>query len=217
MTTNHRDGEREAIEELLPWYATGKLSGSERKRVEDYLERNPDVRRGLIAAKEEVAITTAANEALGGPDPEGLKRLMQALPAQHRAVAAPKTPSVFERLAHWLAELQPAQLGLAAAALITLLVGQAVTIGTLVGTRPGVYQTATGPTERPAANSVELLIGFKPEATMADTTAFLKDNGLTVIDGPRGGLFRVRGPAGAGSLADEIKSSAIVATVLPGR
>ena len=55
---------------------------------------------------------------------------------------------------------------------------------------------------------------------MADTTAFLKDNGLTLIDGPRAGLFRVRaagGSAGAQLVGERLKASPVVAVILPGR
>jgi anti-sigma factor RsiW len=211
------DKERQVIEELLPWYATGRLPQREHDRVAAYLLRHPEVEAGLLAAREEAVVATAANEALAGPSPGSLDRLLRSLPVQpQRAYDA---PSWLERLADWVASLTPSQLGMAAAALTAVFLAQAVTIGTLIGYRPSVYETATGPNEQSPATAVDLLIGFKPEATMADISAFLKENGLTLIDGPRAGLYRARatGATTAPQLAERLKSAAVVATILPGR
>jgi hypothetical protein len=219
--TTFDTSERQEIEELLPWYVTGRLSASDHDRVAAYLEQHPDVKTSIAIAHEEASSNAAANLALPAPSADALARLMRSLPGQSEPATV--TPSWFERLAArlsaWVASLSPGQLGMAAAALITLFLAQAVTIGTLIGDRSGVYQTATGPNEPPPANAVELLIGFKAEATMAETSAFLKDNGLTLIDGPRAGLYRVRatGSAPAPELAARLKSAPVVATVLPGR
>lgn len=218
MSSSSHD-DKQDIEDLLPWYITGRLSPVERGRVEAYLERHPEMQRVVALARAEAAANVADNEALRGPDPAVLDRLLHSLPEQRPARGAP-APSFLERLSAWIASLSPSQLGLAAAALGTIFLLEAVTIGTLIGTRTGVYETATGPTEPPPAGAVELLIGFKPEASMADTTAFLKDNGLTLIDGPRAGLFRVRaasGSAGAQAVAERLKASPVVAVILPGR
>lgn len=213
--------ERQEIEELLPWYVTGRLNARDRERVSAYLERHPEVASSLTVAHEEADITSAANAAIRGPAPDALAKLMRSLPVQPSSVTLSQSwfGRAVERLGAWVGALTPPQLGMAAAAVITLFLVQAVTIGTLIGDRSGVYQTATGPKEPPPANAVELLIGFKAEATMAETSAFLKDNGLTVIDGPRAGLYRVRAPAttAAPELAERLKSASVVATVLPGR
>jgi anti-sigma-K factor RskA len=214
----HDDGQPD-IEALFPWYLTGRLSAADRRRVELYLERNPERHAALAVASEEAAANVAANEALPGPDSENLNRLLNRLPADTRASVASPTPLI-ERVLLWLSDLSPQQLGVAAAAIITVVAVQAVTIGTLIGTRPGVYETATGSKKHPAATSVELLIGFKPEATMADATAFLKENNLAIVDGPNAGMFRVaaRGQAeSTAALVDRLKTSPLVAIVLPGR
>lgn len=220
MTSAPRDADRADIEELLPWYATGRLSSADQRRVEAYLDLHPELHAGLVVAREEVAANVAANTELEGPDTTNLQRLLQRLPAQDVSRDAFGLSSMLDRVWDWLAELSPQQLGVAAAALITIVALEAVTIGTLIGTRPGVYETATSPTEPAAGATVELLIGFKPEVTMADATSFLKENGLMIIDGPRGGLFRVQARAGSASavvLADTFRSSPLVITVLPGR
>lgn len=214
MISSTRDDDQN-VENLLPWYVTGRLSVEDRARVESYLTRHPEAQRRVAIAREEAAANVAGNKVIAGPDPAALDRLLQSLPEQ-RPVRRAAASSLLERLAAWVS-LTPAQLGLAAAALGTIFLAQAVTIGTLIGTRTGVYETATGPTELPA-NAVELLIGFKPEATMADATAFLKDNGLTLIDGPRAGLFRVRAARtaeGVPALAERLKASPVVAAVVP--
>lgn len=208
--------ERQEIEDLLPWYVTGRLSARDHDRVAAYLARYPEAAAGLSAAREDMAASVAANEVLPGPAPTVLDDLMRSLPDQPQRAYG--EPTWLERLADWVASLTPTQLGMAAAALTTVFLAQAVTIGTLMGDRPGVYETATGPKEQVPAGAVELLIGFKAEATMAETSAFLKDNGLTVIDGPRAGLYRVRAVKGtAPDLVERLKSGAVVATIVPGR
>lgn len=213
--------ERQEIEELLPWYVTGRLDARDHARVAAYLERHPELAASFAVAHEEADVTTAANTALPGPAPDALARLLRSLPVQpqHDIMRASWLDRVVERLSAWVGSLTPPQLGMAAAALITLFLAQAVTIGTLIGDRSGVYQTATGPKQPPPADAVELLIGFRAEATMAETSAFLKDNKLTLIDGPRAGLYRVRatGTTAAPELVERLKTAAVVATVLPGR
>lgn len=215
----HDDGQLD-IEALLPWYATGRLSAADQRRVELYLQRHPERHAALAVAREEAAANVAANEALPGPDPENVKRLMGQLPALSRTNVTRTTSTLIDRAMQWISDLSPQQVSIAAAALITVVVVQAVTIGTLMGPHPGVYETATGSKEHPAAPSVELLIGFKPEATMADATTFLKENNLTIVDGPNAGMFRVAARSQAEStavLVDRLKASPLVAIVLPGR
>lgn len=220
MNSSPHDEREPGIEALLPWYVTGRISAADRQRVELYLQRRPEGRAALRVAQEEAAANVAANEALPGPGADNLGRLLAQLPARAGAANAGPSRTLVERLLQWISDLSPQQVGLAAAALITVVALQAVTIGTLMGTRPGVYETATGSKAHPAAPSVELLIGFKPEATMADTAAFLKDNDLEIIDGPNAGIFRVVARsevASSAALVDKLRTSPLVAIVLPGR
>ena len=41
------DPERQEIEELLPWFVTGRLTSREHERVAQYLERHPALASGL--------------------------------------------------------------------------------------------------------------------------------------------------------------------------
>lgn len=220
--TGPGDIERDDIEGLLPWYATGRLAPAERARVEAYIAAHPEAAKGLALAKEEALAAIAASEAVPAPDPAALERLMAGIASAppHQRASVTK-PGIFERLAEWLSALSPHQLGYAAFAFITLSVLQAVTLGTVLLTRDAVYQTATGPDGGAAkASAAELLIGFAPEATMADVSQFLKDNALTVSDGPRAGLYRVRvasAPADMSALVDKLRASPLVASVMPGR
>src|SRR5580692_5788520 len=70
------------IETLLPWYAAGTLSRSERQRVEDALRRDPDLAFKLELAREELAETIHLNETLGAPPREVADRLMAAIDAE---------------------------------------------------------------------------------------------------------------------------------------
>lgn len=220
--TGPGDVDRDDIEDLLPWYATGRLSPSERTRVQAYLARHPGAAAAAALAKEEAEAAIAANAAIPGPSSAALDRLMASIASapQQKAYRPASTDGIFDRLAAWLSSLSPQHLGYAAAALITMFVVQAVTLGTVLLSRDAVFETATGPVGGGlATSSADLLIGFVPEATMADVTHVLKANGLTVVDGPRAGLYRVRAAsasADTAALASKLKASPIVASVLKG-
>lgn len=212
--------ERDEIEALLPWYATGRLAPAERKRVEAYLALHSETAKGLALVREEAEAAIAASEAVSPPDPAALERLMAGIASAPNQRATGAKSGVLDRLAEWLSSLAPHQLAYTAAGLIALLMLQAVTLGTVLMTRDTIYQAANDPDGGAGkASSSALLIGFAPEATMAEVSQFLNENGLTVIDGPRAGLFRVRvtsAEADAAQLQDKLKASPIVTSVIPG-
>ena len=78
------------IETLLPWYAAGTLSRSERQRVEDALRRDPDLAFKLELAREELAETIHLNETLGAPPREVADRLMAAIDAETPTARRPR-------------------------------------------------------------------------------------------------------------------------------
>ena len=126
-----------------------------------------------------------------------------------------------ERFSDWLAGLAPPQLALAAAVAALLVMLQAAAIGALVLERAGAptYQTAGG--EQTPGKSIELLVGFADTATMGEIAALLKQLDAVVIDGPRGGLYRLRlpdtGADGRKAAIDALHQSGMVTAVLPER
>src|SRR6266487_3627145 len=65
MTAINKQHARHEIEELLPWYATGTLSGREAERVEQALAGDHELRTRYDLIRRELAETTRLNEALG--------------------------------------------------------------------------------------------------------------------------------------------------------
>jgi anti-sigma-K factor RskA len=82
MTAINRRHARHEIEELLPWYATGTLSGREAERVEQALAGDHELRTRYDLIRRELAETTRLNEALGAPSARVREKLFAAINAE---------------------------------------------------------------------------------------------------------------------------------------
>src|SRR6478752_561657 len=82
MTAINRQPGRYEIEELLPWYATGTLSGREAERVEQALAGDHELRTRYDLIRRELAETTRLNEALGAPSARVTEKLFAAINAE---------------------------------------------------------------------------------------------------------------------------------------
>lgn len=216
--------EREEIEGLLPWYVAGKLEPHLTARVRQYLEANPELAHQVAIAREESDAAIAANEAIRPLGAPALERLRASVAAH------PRKPSIAMRLSSWrdtLAEamsaLSPSQIALASFAAALLILVQAGVIGTLMveRARAPIYETASGPQD--AKTSIELLVGFRPTATVEKIDALLRQMDAHIVDGPRSGLYKLRIPATDvedGGRADALRAlqqSGIIGVALPGK
>jgi len=82
MTAINRQPGRYEIEELLPWYATGTLSGRDAERVEQALAGDRELARRYELVRRELADTTRLSEALGAPSARATERLFAAINAE---------------------------------------------------------------------------------------------------------------------------------------
>jgi hypothetical protein len=73
------------IEQLLPWYAKDLLSDEEKSQVDRYLADHPDMRAQLQLIEEENVASQQVHDALGGPRPGGLDRLMARIDVEDSA------------------------------------------------------------------------------------------------------------------------------------
>lgn len=197
------DDEHSEIEDLLPWYARGKLSREDAQRVEAALARNPALARHLELAREEMAETLALNEALGAPSPGALDTLFAKIDAEPARNAA-HGPDLVSRIGEFFASLSPRTLAWSAAAVAFALVLQAGVIGDFIATQKPAptYQTASE-AAKPAPEGTRVLIRFAPEVDFATITQFLRSNRFSIVDGPSaGGLYVVRIAATKLSAAD---------------
>ena len=184
----------EEIEALLAWYAAGTLSVADRTRVDSYLAAHPEAVAHVLLAREEREGVIAANDAIKLAT-DGLK-LAPAILARVRSPQAVKPVSRFARALDWagdfLSGLEPRQLAMAGLAAGVLLVAQTSLMGVLMagrGAGGSTYGTASGP----ALAGTYAMVGFAPDATAARIGLLLREDGLSIIDGPRAdGLYRVR-------------------------
>lgn len=218
------DPQRAALEELLPFYANGRISAADRAKVERALAGDPELAMRLEIIREEMAETALLNESLGAPSPRALDRLMAQIEAEPRQ--APLLMRARGGFLGWLGSLLAAQpprrLAYASAAALALIAiqGAALTGLALRGGGAG-FQTASAPGTQ--ASERYVLLSFKPEAKAGDLAAFFKRYGASVVDGPRAnGTFKVRvgdatlTPAQVDAIAARMKAEvAIVGFVAP--
>ena len=192
MSATTDETERNAMEELLPWYAAGTLDARDAKRVERALLQDAELAQRYELVREEFAATIEVNEALGTPS----ARVMDALFTKIAAEPERKPPA-FETIAAYLSNfaksLSPNTLAWSAVAAAVLIVVQAATLGGMLLTKgsPTTYQTASAPASAGPQSGIAI-VRFDPQASAADIDRILEMNGLMIVSGPApGGLFQL--------------------------
>jgi hypothetical protein len=192
------DQEPSEIELLLPWHAAGTLNPRDARRVEEALARDPELARQYAVIREEYAETIHLNESLGAPSARAMVKLFAAIdgePARHPSLWL----NISTRVAGFFATLSPRTLAWSASLGALALLLQAGVIGAvLVKNQSGSFQTASLSTNEPATRALgpeappRALVRFAPEARVADITALLDNYHASVVDGARGGMFRLQ-------------------------
>lgn len=187
------DPRRAELEELLPFYANGRISSADKARIEQALAADPELGLRLEIIREDMAETALLNESLGAPSPRALDRLMagiEAVPRQAPLMARAKG-GMIAWLGRWLAAQPPRRLAYAGAAALAIMVVQgAVLTGLAVRGGGGAFETASAPTQ---ASERYVLLSFAPEAKASEIAAFFRRYEASVVDGPRAnGFFKVR-------------------------
>ena len=219
------DPKRVELEELLPFYANGRISAGDKARVEIALANDSELAQRLEIIREDMAETILLNESLGGPSPRALDRLMagiEAEPRQQHLLDRAKG-GVLAWLGTWLAAQPPRRLAYASAAALVLIAiqGAALTGYVLRSGGGGGFQTASAP-GAPSSDRY-VLLSFAAEAKAGDIAAFFKRYDASVVDGPRAnGFFKVRvggaslTPAQVDAIAARMKAEAtIISFVAP--
>lgn len=205
--TNESDtlSEREEIEALLPWYATGKLDAADATRVEDYLSRHPAMRRQLALIDEDRNAASRINAAITPPRTLSADRVLERARGQaSSAIAKPAWSAVYERLRDFFSAPSAASVQWAAGAAAVIVLAQAAIIGGLIHERPqGGYETASGGASQ-AADGVRVLVRFQKDARLDAIAAALAKLDMRIVDGPKPGeLFVVRIADAAATDADK--------------
>ena len=186
------------IEMLLPWHAAGTLNARDVRRVDEALARDPELAKQYAAIREEYAETIDLNESLGAPSARAMQKLFTAIDAEP-ARKPSGSVNIFARLVEFFARLSPRTLAWSASLGALALLLQAGVIGAvLVKNQTASYQTASLSMNEPVTRSLgagtppRALVRFAPEARVADITALLDSYQASIVDGAKGGMFRLQ-------------------------
>jgi hypothetical protein len=191
------DQEPSEMEMLLPWHAAGTLSARDSRRVEEALARDPELARQYAVIREEFAETIHLNESLGAPSARAMQKLFAAIDAEP-ARRPTASLNLSARVAGFFASLSPRTLAWSASLGALALLLQAGVIGAvLVKNQTSTFQTASLSTNEPITRDLgtpppRALVRFAPEARIADITALLDNYQASIVDGAKGGMFRLQ-------------------------
>jgi hypothetical protein len=198
MSKKMLEQEPSEIEMLLPFHAAGTLSARDARRVEEALARDPELARQYAVIREEYAETIHLNESLGAPSARAMQKLFAAIDAE----PAPRPSASLRwsaRIAGFFASLSPRTLAWSASLGALALLLQAGVIGAvLVKNQTSTYQTASLSMNEPVTRALgpeappRALVRFAPDARIADITALLDNYQASIVDGAKGGMFRLQ-------------------------
>jgi hypothetical protein len=186
------------IEMLLPWHAAGTLNARDARRVDDALARDPALARQYAAIQQEYAETIHLNESLGAPSARAMQKLFAAIDAEP-ARNSSASLNFRTRMSGFFASLSPRTLAWSASLGALALLLQAGIIGAvLVKNQNAPFQTASLSTSEPVTRATgpeappRALVRFAPDARVADISALLDSYQASIVDGGKGGLFRLQ-------------------------
>src|SRR5215208_1880131 len=163
------DDPHDQAEELLPWYATGQLEGTDRARVERHLASCARCQRRL--GIERVLIDRVRSYA---PDVEaGWARLRSRIEAPPQ-----KRPRLRDAVGElWNSLRRPSVAAIAGAQVAFL------AIAVWIAQPPG-QPAFVGLGSAPAPVQANLIVMFRPDAREAELRAALESSGTTLVGGP---------------------------------
>jgi anti-sigma factor RsiW len=186
------------IELLLPWHAAGTLNPRDSRKVEEALARDPELARQYAVIREEYAGTIDLNESLGAPSARAMQKLFAAIDAEP-ARKPGSSANIAARLSGFFSSLSPRTLAWSASLGAFALVLQAgIIAAVLMSNRPASFETASLSRNEPitrdlaAAPPSRALVRFVPDARVGDVTALLDKYQASIIDGAKGGMFRLQ-------------------------
>jgi anti-sigma factor RsiW len=196
------DQEPSDLEMLLPFHAAGTLSARDARRVEDALASDPELARQYAVIREEYAETISLNESLGAPSARAMAKLFAAIDEEPERKPS-LSVGLSARISEFFARLSPRTLAWSASLGAVALLLQAGVIGAvLMKNQTASFQTASlslnepsAPITRDLASSAaptRALVRFAPEARIADITALLDNYQASIVDGAKGGMFRLQ-------------------------
>ena len=230
MSKKVLDQEPSEIEMLLPFHAAGTLNARDTRRVDEALASNPELARQYAVIREEYAETIHLNESLGAPSARAMQKLFAAIDGE--PVRKPSlSTNLSARIAEFFTRLSPRTLAWSASLGAVALLLQAGVIGAvLMKNQTASFQTASlsmkevsAPITRDLGAAVppRALVRFTPEARIADITALLDNYQASIVDGAKGGMFRLQfgnralGKDEVASLMSKLQGEKIVNLAVP--
>lgn len=215
---HHGPLEPQDVEELLPWYVTGRVSREEARGIEAALKTMPDLADKLAQVQREREAVSRASETVEPAPPETLQRLLQQVETT-RQWRVPKMESHGEA-GGWLKAAMSRnavwQTALAAASVAIVALGVQL-YSVPAGDQFKVASSING------AGGATLVVTFQPNATAGDVGSLLSSLEARIVDGPKpGGAFVIQLPPDqAGDIeaatANLLARKDLVASVLPGQ
>jgi hypothetical protein len=230
MSKKMLDQEPGEIEVLLPFHAAGTLNARDTRRVDEALASDPELARQYAVIREEYAETIHLNESLGAPSARAMQKLFAAIDGE--PVRKPSlSTNLSARIAEFFGRLSPRTLAWSASLGAVALLLQAGVIGAvLMKNQTASFQTASlsmkeqsAPITRDLGASVppRALVRFTPDARIADITALLDNYQASIVDGAKGGMFRLQfgnralGKDEVASLMSKLQGEKIVNLAVP--
>ncbi|RZT08390.1 Putative zinc-finger [Duganella sp. CF402] len=180
-TTNISSGDSNAahlaLQDMLPWYASGALSEEEAAQVQQHLQACGACRAELGWQRK---LLETEGPLPAGLDPErALARLMpqlDAAPAAAHAAPSASAPSMLDRLRAWLDGA-----GWQGCALVAQCAVIAVLAVQLLPRAPAPDYRALG---NGATAMPDVLVVFKPDARLRDVQRLMQDHHAQIVGGP---------------------------------
>jgi hypothetical protein len=200
MATSKKMLEQEPseIEKLLPWHAAGTLNARDTRRVDEALARDPELGKQYAVIREEYAETIHLNESLGAPSARAMQKLFASIDSEP-APRPSASLNISARVAEFFASLSPRTLAWSASLGALALLLQAGVIGAVLVTNPtNSFQTASLSTNETITRALgpeappRALVRFAPDARVTDITALLDSYQASIVDGAKGGMFRLQ-------------------------
>jgi len=195
--------EPQDVEELLPWYVTGRVSREEARGIEAALKTMPDLADKLAQVQREREAVARAAEAVEAPPPETLQRLLQQVETT-RQRRVPRIDGQGEA-GGWLKGAVSRsvvwQAAFAAACVAIVFLGVRL-YNPPAPAELGVASSING------AGGPTLLVTFQPDAKAGHIAGLLTELNATIVGGPKpGGAYVVELPPGHAGDVDAAAAS----------
>jgi len=223
------DQEPSEIEMLLPFHAAGTLNARDTRRVDEALASDPELARQYAVIQEEYAETIHLNESLGAPSVRAMQKLFTAIDGEPVRKPSAST-NLSARVSEFFAKLSPRTLAWSASLGAMALLLQAGVIGAVLMKNQTKFETASlslnqtaAPLTRDLGASVppRALVRFNPDARMSDINKLLENYQASIVDGAKGGMFRLQlgnralGKDEVSSLMSKLQGEKIVELAVP--